>query len=280
MNKVKSELPLNYITVKTTKSRIDKGLLAIPASLVHLFSKVKNNKIYLVNETGAAEAKSFTPYDSSSRECRIGGLKPFYQRYKVKDGDELVIQFLDDNKFRILPEALFLKTLNKHFSKLENSQSEKETDRLLSKISEITNLSREEILRNEYVVLSNRKIELRKKIKKKETLVRENVPFSIRRILLELYKGKCQVTGFTFQMKSGSPYFELHHIDSEKGNHVKNILVVCPNVHAQFTYANVEHHFDQDGWLRKVKFNQDEYNVFQIIDQIKVKEEFEKEIHY
>jgi len=278
MDKVKSELPLNYITVKTTKSRIDKGLLAIPASLVHLFSKVKNNKIYLVNEAGIAEAKSFTPYNSSSRECRIGGLKPFYQRYKVKDGDELVIQFFDDNKFRILPEALFLKTLNKHFSKLENSQSEKETERLLSKIAEITNLSREEILRNEYVMLSNRKIELRKKIKKKETLVRENVPFPIRRILLELYKGKCQVTGFTFQMKSGNPYFELHHIDPEKGNHVKNILVVCPNVHAQFTYANVEQHFDQDGWLRKVTFNQDEYDVFQIID--KIKEEFEKEIHY
>jgi hypothetical protein len=54
--------------------------------------------------------------------------------------------------------------------------------------------------------------------------------------------------------------------------------VVCPNVHAQFTYANVEQHFDQDGWLRKVKFNQDEYDVFQIID--KIKEEFEKEIHY
>jgi hypothetical protein len=58
MNKVRSELPLSYITVKTTKSRIDKGLLAIPASLVHLFSKVKNNKIYLVNETGTTEAKS------------------------------------------------------------------------------------------------------------------------------------------------------------------------------------------------------------------------------
>jgi len=65
MKKVKSELPLSYVTIKTTKSRIDKGLLAIPVSLIDLFPKDKK-KIFLVNELGKVETKSFTPYNSSS----------------------------------------------------------------------------------------------------------------------------------------------------------------------------------------------------------------------
>lgn len=106
MKKVKSDLPLNYITIKVTKSRINKGLLAIPVSLIDLFPK-KSNKIFLVNEYGKVETKSFTQYNSSSRECRIGGLRSFYDNYKIIDGEELVIQLIDDNKFRIIPEKYF-----------------------------------------------------------------------------------------------------------------------------------------------------------------------------
>ncbi|NLN95268.1 MAG: HNH endonuclease [Bacteroidales bacterium] len=277
MKKTKSELPLNYITVKTTKSRIDKGLLAIPVSLIELFPKT-GNKIFLVNEKGNTEVKSFTPYNSSSRECRIGGLRSFYNFYKISDGDELVIQLLDDKKFRIIPEKLFKDILSINIFEFENSTDDNETDNLLSKISEITNLSRNDFLKNEYILLSNKEIEHRKKIEKSTTFVRESVPISIRKILLELYKGKCQITNFTFLTKNGSPYFELHHIDQEKGNHFKNLLVVSPNTHAQFTYANLEQNFDNEGWLRKVKFNQNEYTVFQIIDNLP--KEFEKEIHF
>ena len=93
-----------------------------------------------------------------------------------------------------------------------------------------------------------------------------------------MYEGKCQVTNFSFFTKKNKPYFELHHIDPEKGNHLKNLLVVSPNTHAQFTHANLIQHFDNEGWLRKVKFNKDEYKVFQIIDDLP--NEFEKEIHF
>ena len=95
---------------------------------------------------------------------------------------------------------------------------------------------------------------------------------------MELYEGKCQITNFSFLTKKNKPYFELHHIDPEKGNHLKNLLVVSPNTHAQFTHANLIQHFDNEGWLRKVKFNKDEYTVFQIIDDLPKK--FEKEIHF
>lgn len=51
MKKVKSEIPFNYVTIKTTKSLIDKGLLAIPKSLIDIFPK-NSSKLFLVNEFG------------------------------------------------------------------------------------------------------------------------------------------------------------------------------------------------------------------------------------
>ena len=64
---------------------------------------------------------------------------------------------------------------------------------------------------------------------------RESVPASLRAILARLYKGQCQISGFSFLKRDGEPYFEVHHIDPLLGHHAKNVLVVCPNVHAQFT---------------------------------------------
>ena len=61
MKKIKTDIPFNYITVKTTKSRIDKGLLAIPSSLIHVFPK-NNSKIVIINESGNEEIKNFTAY--------------------------------------------------------------------------------------------------------------------------------------------------------------------------------------------------------------------------
>lgn len=277
MKKVKSELPLNYVTIKTTQSRINKGLLAIPVSLIDLFPK-NSKKIFLVNELGEVETKSFIPYNSSSLECRIGGLTAFYKNYQVLDGEELVIQLIDEDKFRIIPERLFQTILNKYFTELKSLVNYNELDNTLSQISKITNIPKIDILKNEFVNLSKEKIEKRKIVEKDNISVRENVPYSIRKILGELYLGKCQITNFTFLTRSGQPYFELHHLDPDKGNHLKNLLVVSPNIHAQFTYANLEQHFDNEGWLRRVKFNDYEYNVFQIIDNLpKV---FEKEVHF
>lgn len=207
MKKVKSELPLSYVTIKTTKSRIDKGLLAIPVSLIDMFPK-QRDKIHLVNERGIAEAKSFTPYNSSSRECRIGGLKVFYDNYKVSNGEELVIQLLDDDKYRIMPERLFKNILNDSLSQLKNSIDDDEADNILSHISEISNLQKIDILKNEFVILSNEKVEDRKKVEKNTPSVRESIPYSIRKILIELYEGKCQITNFSFLTKTNKPYLQ------------------------------------------------------------------------
>ncbi len=49
---------------------------------------------------------------------------------------------------------------------------------------------------------------------------------------------------------------------------LKNLLVVSPNVHAQFTHAPVRETFDEEGWLREVSFNSENYKVTQAIDNL------------
>lgn len=100
---------------------------------------------------------------------------------------------------------------------------------------------------------------------------------SVRKLLTEIYHGNCQISGFGFLTKTGKPYFEIHHLKVDYGDHLKNVLVVCPNVHAQFTHALVEEQYDEEGWLRIVAFNGKEFNVNQAID--KAKKEIRKEIH-
>jgi hypothetical protein len=277
MRKSKTNIPFNYFTVKTTKSRIEKGLLAIPVSIVDIFPKTAS-KIYLLNEKGKEEIKSFTPYNSSSRECRIGGLKEFYTKNNIKDGDSLVIQLLDDDKYKIIPEKIFEKQISDLENKIDNSTKETEVEKHILSLSKITNKSSDDVIKSEFVRLANQGLTTRKTKIIPKVRIKENVPPSLRKILFELYGGKCQVSSFTFLMKNGNPYFEIHHIDPFKGNHLKNLLVVSPNVHEQFTYANLEQYFDKDNWLRKVKFNEQTHSVFQVVD--KLPKFFEKEIHY
>jgi hypothetical protein len=277
MQKTQSKIPFNYVTVKTTKSRIEKGLLAIPVSLVDLFPK-NAKRIFLLNEYGKEESKRFTPYNSSSRECRIGGLKDFYIKNKVKDGDDLVIQLLDDDKFKIIPENIFERQISDLELKIDKSTNENEFEQHIQKLSKIANKTPDDVIKSEFVRLAKKEIIPRKTKIVPQIKIKENVPALFRKILLELYRGKCQVTSFTFLMKNGKPYFEIHHIDPLKGNHFKNLIVVSPNVHAQFTHSKLKQYFDNEGWLRKVNFGGDTNAVFQIID--KLPNIFEKEIHY
>ena len=278
MKIAESKIPFNYKTIKVTQSRIEKGLLAIPVSLIDFFPKEKTTIFVSTEDSEKESIKNFTPYTSSSRECRIGGMRNFYNKYRVGDGDEIVIQFIDENRFRIFPEKHFEDIIKKLENQFDVSQSEEEAETKLNEVSKIVNLKMKDTALNEYFRFSHMGIEKRKYNKEKLSRSKEPVPAPLKKLLAEIYDGKCQISGFSFIMKSGKPYFEIHHIKSDLGNHVKNILVICPNIHAQFTYAFVQEYFDQDGWLRRVKFNSEEFNVNQMIDNVSKK--FEKEIHF
>lgn len=275
-----SDLPLSYKTIKVTQGRINKGLLAIPVSLIDMFPK-KRGTIYLSNQDGSLNKKTFSPYSSSTRECRIGGLQEFYKKYSVRNGDELVIQKLEDNIYRLTPENIFSCQIKKLLNRFENSKTSEGAKEALKQAAKIADITLQEMIENEFIRLSNEPAIQDRKIKSNNAKTkREAVPVSRRELLRDLYGGRCQLTNFSFIMKNGEPYFEIHHINPKKGHHLKNLLVVSPNAHAQFTFADVELGFENNNpneWLRTVKFNGETFNVLQKIDFLQ--KALSKEMH-
>jgi Predicted restriction endonuclease len=76
------------------------------------------------------------------------------------------------------------------------------------------------------------------------------------------YKSKCQIEGcnFTFRKKNGEYYSEGHHIEflSQGGSQDEsNVVILCPNHHRMFHYADVEI-FEREDERRKIRINGDE----------------------
>jgi hypothetical protein len=277
MRITESALPFTYKTIRLTQSRLNKGLLAVPVTLLDYFPKKRTTVDVFMGTSSTAVEKTFTPYSSSSGECRIGGMRPFYEHYRLMDGDEIVVQFLADGKFRFMTEEQYeavVKRVEKEFDVAENEDAAAAKLRLLSGI---TCSSPTDTLWSEYFRLSRAAVSIRTRTQPRPRSEKESAPPSLRRLLTDIYGGRCQVTGFGFLQKNGKPYFEIHHVRPELGNHLKNVLVVSPNTHAEFTHAFVETFCDKEGWLRSVKFNDTEFPVTQVIDRIPSR--YEKEVH-
>ncbi|MDR0927069.1 MAG: HNH endonuclease [Ignavibacteria bacterium] len=278
-----SEVSASYKTIKLTKSRINKGLLAIPVSLIDLFPKEKTKIKVLLNDIQVPQELSFTPYTSSSREIRIGGLGKWYLENNLEANDEIVIQVIDGNEptYRLYKETLFVKTikdLSEHIIEIDNDNV---IENSITKISSLTEQKTSEIYENKFIELVASSVIARKIYESKAAQRNETTSSFVKNMLLNLYDGHCQLTDFTFIQRNGKPYFEIHHIDDKLGNHPKNLLVVSPNIHCQFTYRNAELTRDSEGWLREVKFSgdNDSYAVNQQIDRLKGRK-FTKEIHF
>ena len=288
MEKYKSQINFNYETIRITKSRLDKGLLAIPVSLIDLFPKKKTEIKILLGDEDIPILKHFTPYSSSSRECRIGGLASWFEIIKIKDGDEIVLQVInkDEKIYRLQKESNFLDEINLIEKKLTSSlkheitdiKEESEINQNIELLTKKVNTTKNEVIISEYLKIKDLLIKQRKCKTLNLIQRKENVPSFIRLILEEIYQGRCQITNFTFIQKNGKPYFEIHHLDENRGNDWRNLLVVCPNIHAQLTYSDYENIFDNDGWLNVVKFVNQEFKVNQKLKLI-TDREFEKIIH-
>ena len=86
MQRVKNEIGYSYVTIKTTRSRINKGLVAIPVSLLDRFPKEKRKITVFFDDEEKPSMKSFVPYTSSSQECRINGLSGWFVKNKFSTG--------------------------------------------------------------------------------------------------------------------------------------------------------------------------------------------------
>jgi hypothetical protein len=270
IQKMKSEVGYSYVTIKVTRSRINKGLLAIPVSLLDRFPKEKRKIAIFFDDEERASIKSFVPYNSSSQECRINGLASWFVKNKIQNQDEIVIQFLDENEgvYRLIKEIKFIEQIKALEDDILRIKKDEDLEKCFEDLALKVNQSKKEVAIVEFLRLNNEVMKKRAYKKSNTSLVRENVPVSLRKILELIYQGKCQVSNFTFIQRNGKPYFEIHHIKHDYGNHFRNLLVVSPNIHAMFTHANYAEYFDNDGWLRKVKFNDKEFNVYQAVDNL------------
>jgi len=268
----KSEINYDYKTIRITKSRIDKGLLAIPKSFGKLLPG-SNQRIELyLDESDVPQAKTFSSFDSSTNENRIGGLKNWFADNGIREGDELVLQVLDRERFvyRLLREDVFLNMTKMHQQDLDGAADDEIAAGTIELISNLTQVETASIMRSEFLRLAEyTNEEVRRRLRTSGRFSREKTPASIRTLLGNIYRGHCQICSFAFLKRDNDPYYEIHHLGATLGHHPKNLVLVCANCHRQFEFANVERFFDERGWLAKVRFNQSEYLVKQVIDEIK-----------
>ncbi len=265
----KSQINYDYITIKLTSSRIAKGLIAIPVSLSKWFPR-RNGIIHVyLDDSPILQPKTYSSYESSTRECRIGGMKGWFEENQIKNGDEIVIQVTDKEHFiyRLISEQRFIKETQELQRSLDNSANETEASDKIATLELWTCSDRQKVVLNEYKRLVNSltlQDREREYVEKHPGRAREIAPPSLKALLETIYEGHCQVCNFWFLKRDNKPYFEIHHLDPRQGHHPKNLVAVCGNCHNQFEYANVHHEFNNDNWLIRVSFNERIYSVNQI----------------
>src|SRR3990172_9522661 len=122
----KSQINYSYATIKITQSRIDKGLMSVPVALVKWFPKHNDTIQLCLNDSPVSQTKHYSSYDSSTRECRIGGMRQWFQQNNIKSGDEIVIQLIDKEHFiyRLIPERNFILKTKELQDSFDNSETE------------------------------------------------------------------------------------------------------------------------------------------------------------
>ena len=267
----KSKINYDYKSIRITKSRIEKGLLAIPKSFSnYLPNSNQKIKVYL-NDSVIPQIKTFSSFDSPTNENRIGGLKNWFLENEIKEGDEIVLQILDKEKFiyRLFKEEIFLKKTEEFQTDFDNSKDEKTAEEKIERISNLTQVDQNKIVYNEFLRLTKySNEEVRKRLKISNRLNRETTPSGIRTILGNIYGGHCQACSFFFwRTKKNKKNVQMP----------RNLILVCANCHRQFEYADVIKDFNIDGWLIRVLFNQKEYLIKQAVNEIK-KQDFLKTV--
>ena len=266
---VPSLINYNYSTIKMTRSRIEYGLLAVPINLLNMFPKDSSDLYIYFDDSKVLRKKSFV-LSEKNREARVYGLSEWYNKNSLIEGDEIVIQLLNqkENIYRFVTEKRFIEKNTKIQTSFDKSTNEINAESNLANLSDWNKIEPEQTALREVFRLSKENLEERKRRIRRNVNSKETVSPQLRISLLRIYQGVCQVCQFWFLKKDNNPYFEIHHLNALYGNHPKNLLLVCANCHRQFEFANVKKEFDIDGWLNTVIFNQKKYHINQAITKV------------
>jgi hypothetical protein len=263
-----SQINYSYATIRVRQSRIDKGFIPIPTSLVSWFPD-RNTSIHVhLDDSPSSELKGYSASSGKTKECRIGGLRQWFLANGIKSGDEIVVQVIDKEShiYRLIPEKSFLATTLHLQNGFDSSTDEADARTELARLSAWTNTEPSAVILNEYRRLADGSSDVTRpvRVRRSRSRSRQNAPASMRTLLGRIFDGHCQVCDFWFRKRNNEPYFEVHHLDPKKGHHPKNLVVVCGNCHNQFEHANTHTVFDEDWWLTTVFFNGICHSVHQI----------------
>lgn len=230
-------------TILVSASRLEKGLLAIPQRFKDWFPSEECQIQVVFDDGEKVRALTFHPYDPKVKESRIFGVGHWFSKRGVREGDliSITLEDLDGRLYRIaLDRFVREREEQKARQKLRAARTDSEAEQELITLSRLTrkrprDLAQEELLRVAQVSIR----QPRPRVFPSAAERYEGVPSGIRVLLREVHDGKCQLCSFTFEKRNGESYFEIHHLDPGVGHHPSNLLVVCPNCHAQFEHAKV-----------------------------------------
>lgn len=215
-----SAINYGYATIKIGESRLAKGLLAFPRGLSSWFpSENRDIQVYL-SDSVESQIKRYSSYTGSTRECRIGGLREWFEKNGITAADEIVVQFLDSEKFvyRLIPEKNFISTTRKLQREFDGAKTEEQAFVQAMAIADWTRSDESAVSLNEFARLASISVqEERHHVERANVRARESVPANLRTLLLRLYAGHCQLCDFWFLKRDNEPYFEVHHLEPDGG---------------------------------------------------------------
>jgi len=234
--------PDNFSLI-VTKSRLAKGLLAIPKKYAHLFPPRKTEIKVLFDDAETIELKSYVPDDKKVKERRIFGLGRWFVQRDVKPGDRLTITVIDreEQTYRITLDRFVRSRLERTAREaLKRAPNDEVALEQLQVLAQITKKDQRRAAREALLEIARESVYRdRSRTESSKTEHHQTVAPVVRVLLRELHQGKCQICSFTFAKRKGDPYFEVHHLEPDVGDHPANLLVLCANCHAQFEHANV-----------------------------------------
>jgi 5-methylcytosine-specific restriction endonuclease McrA len=248
------------IRVVLTSSRIKKGLLAISRKFQPLFPSVAQKITVFFDDAVTPHQKPYTPYESTTRECRIYSLRRWFRKHRASEGDWAEI-IKEAEGYRLIFRS---QEEMRYQQELRTAKTEGQAEEALRRLAHRRRLSQRATALKELARLAQQ-IQRRKRIPVAPRERHEGVPVSLRTLLKTVYRGRCQICGFTFRKRDGEPYFEVHHVDPEAGHHPQNLLVLCANCHAQMEHAEVAVKRDEQGWVVAVVINGKERTVRQAL---------------
>jgi len=246
-------------TIRASASRLDKGLLAIPQKFKDWFPREKRQIQVVFDDEEKARTVTFHPYDPVVKETRVFGLRNWFSKRSVIEGDLISITREDPDKplYRITLDRFVREQQEQNArQKLLTAVTDSEAEQELGALSRLTRTRPREVAQEELLRIAQGSArQPRPSVFLNAAERHEGVPSGIRVLLRELHDGKCQLCSFTFDKRNGEPYFEIHHLDPRVGHHPNNLLVVCPNCHAQFEHATVTDFRWTGSWLIGVTIN-------------------------